>query len=359
MKPIGIGILGCGNISGVYLENLTNLFDNTAVKVVYDLCMERSRLQAEKYHIPCAASLKEFLQNDEVEIVVNLTPASVHASLTRECLQHDKHVYSEKPLGLHAQEAQELCDLAMRRGLLLCAAPDTFLGAGYQTARELVDSGAIGRITSAGAFALYSGPESWHPDPREFFREGGGPMFGRGPYHLTALISLLGPADGVFGMNGRAHLTRTITSHPLYCQEMKVEIPTHVCGLIHFQNGCICTIIESYDAHQTTLPHMEIQGTEGTLLLPDPNNFGGEIHICRKGEKEFHPAALTYPYFQNCRGLGVSDMADCMRTGAIPRTQAQLAAHVVEIMEMLHVSWHEKRYIPLRTTCTQPPPRSR
>ena len=347
MRSAGIGILGCGNISDIYLKNISSMFDNIHVSGVYDMNSERATAQAEKYHVQQYSSMEEMLSDREAEIILDITPPLAHYSTVLQCLQAGKHVYVEKPIALTYREAEALRAEAAQRKLLLCAAPDTFMGAAYQTAKDIIDSGEVGKIVSAATFDLCAGHEIWHPSPAFFYKSGAGPMFDRGPYNLTALISLIGPADGVFGMTSKAFEQRTITSQPLCGQVIDVEVPTHVAGLIHFKNGCVCTIIESFDAQQTILPHMELQGTGGTMILPDPNTFGGEIQICYRRKEGFKSIPLTHGYAENSRGLGVSDMANYLRNGGIPKTDSAMAAHVTEIMEALHISWEKKEYITL------------
>lgn len=347
MKSIGIGVLGCGNISDIYLKNISDMFDNIHVVGVYDMNHARAAAQAAKYQVRQYGSLQDMLSDPKAEIVLDITPPLAHYESVLQCLQAGKHVYVEKPVALTFRDADNLLQEAQKSGLLLCAAPDTFLGAGYQTAKDIIDSGEVGQIVSAATFDLCAGHEIWHPAPEFFYKPGAGPMFDRGPYNLTALISLIGPADGVFGMTGKAFEKRTITSQPLAGQVIDVEVPTHVAGLIHFRNGCICTIIESFDAQQTVLPNMELQGTKGTMVLPDPNTFGGNIRICYRRKEGFKDIPLTHGYAENSRGLGLSDMANCLCHGGRPKTDAAMAAHVTEIMEALHISWEKREYIPL------------
>lgn len=347
MMGTGVGILGCGNISDIYLKNISYMFDNLHVAGVFDMNAERAAVQAEKYQVRQYTSIQEMLADQEAEIILNITPPLAHYDTTLQCILAGKHVYVEKPIALTYKDASALRHEAAQRGLLLCAAPDTFMGAAYQTAKDIIESGEVGEIVSAATFDLCAGHENWHPAPAFFYKPGAGPMFDRGPYNLTALVSLIGPADGVFGMTSRAFEKRIITSKPLFGQEIAVEIPTHVAGLIHFRNGCVCTIIESFDAQQTVLPHMELQGTKGTMLLPDPNLFGGEIQICYRRKEGFKDIPLTHGYAENSRGLGLSDMAHCILHGGTPKTESAMAAHVTEIMEALHTSWNTREYIPL------------
>ena len=354
MKTIGVGVLGCGNISDIYLTNLTTVFPYAHVEAVCDLDGAKAKAQAEKYGIKKILTLDEMLADPEIQIVLNLTTPKAHYATTKKCLEAGKNVHSEKPLALNYRDAAELCELAEAKGLLLGCAPDTFYGASWQTARELMDNGAIGKVVSGEAFFVGCGPEDWHPNPFFYYEKGGGPVFDMAAYNLHNLFNLLGPADGLFGMHTKGREERLITSQPHSGTMMQVEIPTHVCGLIHFENGAVINLMESFDVMGSVLPKIEIHGTEGSLLLPDPNFFGGEVLFCKKGSQEWQSIPVTRPYDGNGRGAGVSDMAKCLLEGGIPRSNGRMAAHAVEIMETLHTSWDEKRYIELSSRCQRP-----
>ena len=356
MKTIGIGVLGCGNISDIYLSNLTSFFPYVTVEAVCDLDESKARAQAEKYGIGKVLSLEEMLADESIRIVLNLTTPKSHYPLTKRCLEAGKNVHTEKPLALNYRDAAELCSIAEEKGLLLGCAPDTFFGASWQTAREVIDRGDIGRVISGEAFFLNSGAEDWHPSPAFYYEKGGGPVFDMGPYNLHNLFNLLGPADGLFGMHTKGREERLITSQPLCGTKIPVEVPTHVSGLIHFASGAVISIIESFDAVMTSLPHIELHGTEGSLLLPDPNYFGGDVLLCKKGDTQWKPVSISHPYGSNQRGAGVCDMAKCLLFGGTPRASGRMAAHAVEVMESLHLSWDEKRFVSLQSTFTQPAP---
>lgn len=354
MKMIGVGVLGCGNISDIYLRNLTTFFPYVHVEAVCDLDEDKARAQARKYGVEKVLTLEEMLSDDSIRIILNLTTPKSHYALTKRCLEAGKNVHSEKPLALCYRDAAELCLLAETNGLLLGCAPDTFFGASWQTAREIIDRGGIGQVISGEAFFLNSGAENWHPSPAFYYEKGGGPVFDMGPYNLHNLFNLLGPADGLFGMHTKGQDERLITSQPLCGTRVPVEVPTHVSGLIHFACGAVISMIESFDAVRTSLPHIELHGTEGSMLLPDPNFFGGDVLLCRKGEHDWTPIANDHPYDSNQRGAGVSDMAKCLLYGGTPRASGRMAAHAVEIMEGFHTSWDEKRYVLLTSTFRQP-----
>ena len=229
--------------------------------------------------VPQACSVDELLSDPRIQIVVNLTPPAVHAGVAMAVLLAGKSVYNEKPLALTCEDAHKMIEMATSGGLRIGCAPDTILGAGLQTCRKLIDDGAIGLPIAATAFMLCHGHESWHPDPEFYYQVGGGPMFDMGPYYLTALVSLLGPVSRVSGSDRASFSERVIGSSPKKGQKIKVEVPTHVTGLLDFANGAMGTIITSFDVWSHTLPHLEIYGSEGTLSLPDPNTFGGPVRL--------------------------------------------------------------------------------
>jgi predicted dehydrogenase len=256
-----IGIIGCGKISGIYLEAGKH-FNNLEVVACADIDMARAKSQAEHYHIAKACSVEELLADPTISIVVNLTIPKVHASVGVASIKAGKSVYSEKPLAVTRAEAKELLELAKARGLRVGCAPDTFLGGGLQTCRKLIDEGAIGEPVAVSAAMLSHGHETWHPDPEFYYQPGGGPMFDMGPYYLTALISLLGPIKRVAGSTRITFPERLITSQPKHGQKITVNTPTHIAGTMDFASGVIGTIVTSFDIWGSNVPLMEIYGTE-------------------------------------------------------------------------------------------------
>lgn len=356
MRKVKIGIIGCGNISGIYLENLTRTFANTEVFAVSDFSEERMAAAAEQYGIPNQWTAEQILSSEEIELVVNLTTPGEHYRICRLALESGKNVYVEKPLSLSPEEGRSLVELARAKGLLLGGAPDTFLGAGLQTCRKLIDDGYIGQPIAATAFMLGHGHESWHPNPAFYYQAGGGPMFDMGPYYLTALVSLLGPVQTVAGMTAKSFEQRTITSQPHFGEKIDVEVPTHIAGTLRFRSGAIATMITSFDVWSSSLPPIEIYGTQGTLRVPDPNTFGGPISLRPAGASEFSEIPLVHQYAENSRGIGVSDMADCIVNGGVPRANGELAHHVLEIMHAFHSSSDTGAYADLESSCEQPRP---
>jgi predicted dehydrogenase len=316
--------------------------------------MEAAQAMAEQYGVPRVLSVEALLADPSIEIVLNLTIPQAHGEIGLAALAAGKSVYNEKPLALTRDEGRQMLALAAEKGLRVGGAPDTFLGGGLQTCRELIDAGAIGAPVAATAFMMSRGHEHWHPNPVFYYQKGGGPMFDMGPYYLTALVSLLGPVQRVSGATRITRSQRTITSQPRYGEVINVEVPTHVAGLLDFAAGPIGVIITTFDVQASTLPWIEIYGTAGTLAAPDPNTFGGPVRLRLAGDSEWKEVPVTRPYTENSRGLGLADMAEGIRTGRAHRASGELAYHVLDIMHAIHDASAESRHVLLESTCARP-----
>jgi len=354
-KKAKVGLIGCGNICSIYFKN-GQVFENFEIVACADLIPERAKAKAEEFQIPKACTVKELLADPEIEIVLNLTIPKAHFEISMAALEAGKNVHSEKPLSVARADGRRLVQAAKAKGLRIGCAPDTFLGGGLQTCRKLIDDGWIGEPVAATAFMTGHGPENWHPDPEFVYQAGGGPMFDMGPYYLTALATLIGPVKRVTGSARITFAERLITSKPKYGTVMKVEVPTHIAGVMDFANGAVGTIITSFDVWAANLPRIEIYGTEGSLAVPDPNTFGGPIRIRRAGAKEWSDVPLTHGYAENSRGIGVSDMANALRSGRPHRASGDLAFHVLDIMHAFHDASREGRHIELKTAFERPAP---
>jgi len=352
-NPMCLAVVGCGNISDIYFQNLTR---SRAVKVIAcaDLDLARAESTARKYGLPKFGSLEDVLRDPEVELILNLTTPDAHASVALAALEAGKHVYNEKPLALTLEDARQMLELARVKGLRVGAAPDTFLGGGLQTCRDLIDSGAIGVPMAATAFMAIPGHEGWHPNPAFYYQPGVGPMFDMGPYYLTALINLLGPVRSVAGRARISFAERTITSAARYGEKIVVNTPTHVSGLLDFAQGTQGTLITSFDVQAAHLPHLEIYGSEGSLSLPDPNTFGGPIQLFRRGEPTWQDVPMAHGYTENSRGLGVADMALSIREGRPHRASGELALHVLEVMHGVLESSTQERHIRIQSRPERP-----
>ena len=350
-----IGIIGCGNISGIYLK-AGEKFDILEIAACADLDMERAKAKAIEFNVPKSCTVEEMLKEPKIKIVVNLTTPHAHAKVAMAALNAGKCVYNEKPLAVSRKDGKRLLKKAKAKGLLVGCAPDTFLGAGIQTCCKLIDDGLIGKPIGAAAFMMCHGHESWHPDPEFYYKPGGGPMFDMGPYYLTALIALMGPAFRVTGSTKTTFPERTITSQPKDGTKIKVETPTHIAGVLDFASGAIGTIITSFDVWYSKLPSIEIYGTEGSLSVPDPNGFGGPVRMRRAGASEWNEIPLTHGYAENSRGIGVADMAYALRGGRPHRANGEMAYHVLDIMHAFHDASRKGRHVKLASTCKRPAP---
>jgi len=380
MRKVKVGIIGCGVICQTYLRNLTQIFEMIEVVAVADMFIEKAKQVAEQFNIPKAYSVDELLADKEVEIVVNLTIPVAHKEINMKALNAGKHVYCEKPLALNLEDAKETIDLANEKGLLLGCAPDTFLGAGLQTCRKIIEEGWIGTPIGATANLVSRGHETWHPAPEFYYKKGAGPMLDMGPYYITALVSLLGPIDKVSCFAKKTFDKRIITSQPLRGKEIEVDVLTHYAGLLEFKNGVIANINVSFDVWLSNLPCIEIFGTEGTLVVPDPNMFGGPVKLLRgnsmvdsiegldvgEAVEKIHSEAM-FDFFKemplaynktedNMRGLGLLDMAYSIVEDREHRTNPELVYHVMEALSSFDISAKEGTTYKMTTTCEQPKP---
>jgi predicted dehydrogenase len=274
MERVGIGIIGCGNISEAYLKAAAT-FPLLDVRGVADLRPEAARARADAFDLT-AMTVEALLADPSIDIVVNLTVPAAHVEVGLRAIEAGKHVHSEKPLGLGTKEARTLLDRAADRGLRVGCAPDTFLGGAHQTCRKLVDEGAIGRPVAATAFFMCPGHERWHPNPAFFYAAGGGPMFDMGPYYITDLVNLLGHVEQVAGMTARWRDRREITSQPLAGQTIQVEVATHVAGTLRFVSGAVATIAMSLTCPSTGTLRLNSTGRRRRFSYPTRTGSGAQ-----------------------------------------------------------------------------------
>ena len=377
---IKIAMIGVGDISGIYLKNLTELFKEVELIGLCDLIPQRAEnglsfiKQQQQKGIACVtpriySNMFEAFNDPDVNVVLNLTRPCEHFEVSKNALEHGKHVYTEKPLAVDMNEARELAAIAAKNNLFIGGAPDTFMGAGIQTARKLIDCGIIGDIVGADCAMLCRGHETWHPDPGFYYKRGGGPMLDMGPYYVTALCSLLGEAKNVIGRVKKSFDSRTITSHKHFGEKITVDVDTHLTGSIEFSSGAIATVVTTFDAHYTSQARFEVYGTDGTLIIPDPNTFGGPVLLFRcedmqlqhsvdpalvKPEdispyRHYRQIPLMFGYRDNSRGLGLADMCKAIETGRDYRASLSLQMHVLEILTSFSKSCADKKYFDLTT----------
>jgi predicted dehydrogenase len=347
---LGVGIIGCGTISGIYMQNMSR-FPRLKLVACTDLREEAARSAAAKYGIS-ARGIDGLLASSDIDVVVNLTVPAAHFAVSRAALNAGKHVFSEKPLCVEPEHGRTLVAEAEGRRLKLGCAPDTFLGAAGRLARELIDSGKIGRVLSGTCFLLSHGMEHWHPDPEFFFKPGGGPILDMAPYYLAALVNLIGPVASVQARTSTAFAERIVTADgPCKGHAIKVETPTTAMALVRFASGADIVFAMSWDVWKHGHSPIELYGTEGSLRVPDPNFFGGVVEYTERGgdwisvdssgrpfgrpnwRSPAWPASI--PDRANYRCLGVAELASAISHGAPHRSSGALASHVLDTMHAI------------------------
>lgn len=353
MESIKVGIIGCGNIAPAYIKGCRgfSILDLTACA---DVDMTKAAALADQYGLQ-ACSVEELLADPTINIVINLTIPAVHAEISLRIIRAGKHVHSEKPLAIHRSDGGKILEAAKSAGVRVGCAPDTFLGGGLQTCRRIIDEGWIGTPVAATAFMMSHGPESWHPNPEFFYKPGGGPLLDMGPYYLTALIHLLGSIRRVTAVTRVSFPTRTATSKERSGEQISVEVPTHVAGVLDFSAGPVATLITSFDVWQHNLPRIEIYGSEGSLLVPDPNTFRGPVQVWLAKEKQWREVPLMYSDNVG-RGIGVADLAYSVISGRANRASGEVAYHVLDAMLALEEASNSGQHIELTSQCPQPVP---
>jgi predicted dehydrogenase len=349
--PVGVGLIGAGTISPEYVRNLA-AFPVTRVVAIGDLVPDVARARAEEFGVPLWGDPAAVLAAADVELIVNLTIPAAHAEVGRAAIAAGKHHWNEKPLAASLSDARELVELGSSAGLRIGVAPDTFLGPALQTARRLIEAGEIGEPLTALALMQSPGPDAWHPNPAFLFQEGAGPLFDIGPYYLTALVQLFGSIERVAATGSVARSTRTIGAGPNAGRTFPVTAPTYVAALVGFAGGRSAELVLSFDSPQPRIL-LEVTGTEATLILPDPNTFGGEIRIRRLGASDPETIATIKPAFG--RGIGVLDLARSVRAGDRPRADGLLGLHVLEAMTAVRTSIDSGRFEPVESRVAPSP----
>jgi predicted dehydrogenase len=366
LRPLAVGILGCGHVSDQYLRGCS-LFEGLRLEACADLEVERARRKADSYGIPKAYTPGELLADPEVELVVNLTPPLEHARASTEAIRSGKHVWSEKPLAATLDDGRRVLAAARECDVRVGCAPDTFLGGGLQAAARLVGEGCIGEPVAAVAFVSEHGYEHFHPAVDAFYGPGSGPALDLGPYYVTTLVAMLGPVKRVGGVARATFPERTIPTGPRRGERIAVHVPTHVSGVLEFESGVPANVLMSWDIWSTHLPYIEVYGSDGSVSLPNPDEYDGLPRLRAAGPEELRqppppPGSLPWETVPSAygahveRGIGVADMAHAIRAGRPHRASAELAYHVLEVLSALLVSSREGRHVEIESRCRRPAP---
>jgi predicted dehydrogenase len=350
--PVGVGIIGAGVISKEYLDNLTS-FPDVQVVAIGDLFEEAAAARAAEYGVPVHGGVEAVLGNPDVEIVINLTIPAAHVEVATRAVNAGKHVWSEKPFSLDRESGLGLLKTADAAGVRLGCAPDTFLGAGLQTARRMIERGDIGAPLTALTLMQSPGPESWHPNPAFLFQDGAGPLFDIGPYYLTTLVQTFGSIRRVAAFGSKSKETRVIGSGPKAGEKFAVTVPTHVSSILEFEGGESAQSIFSFDSPFKRAGFVEITGTEATIAFPDPNRFDGDVRICATGSDDW----TTVPSIGSTagRGAGVLEMARALREGRPHRAQGELAFHVLDTMASIAESIDARAFVDVASSAAPVP----
>jgi predicted dehydrogenase len=336
MNRVKVAVIGCGNISAVYLK-AAKTFPILDIVALSDLNLAAAEARSAEFGIP-ARPVDAVLADPAIEVILNLTVPKAHVEVGLKAIAAGKHVHSEKPLGVTLVEARTLVDAAAAKSLRLGSAPDTFLGGSHQTARQCVDDGLIGRPVGGTAFFMCPGHERWHPNPGFYYLAGGGPMLDMGPYYITDLVNLLGPVASVSGVATRTRDERVVTSEPLQGTRVPVEVATHVTGSLLFESGAAVSMTMSFDVARHRHAPIELYGEKGSLIVPDPNYFGGKVEVATASE-DWREIPVERAYADgNYRILGLADMAQAIARGRPHRASGALAFHVLEVMEAFQTS---------------------
>lgn len=362
-KKLGIGVIGCGNISAAYMR-LAPLFKGIEMRACADISMPAAQGRAKEFGLR-AESVDGLLGSKDIDIVVNLTIPATHYDVSRQVLDAGKHVYSEKPFVLSVREGLDLAKRAAKKNLRVGSAPDTFLGGAHQLARHMIDSGKLGDITSGTCHVMGPGMEMWHPNPDFFFKPGGGPVLDLGPYYISNLIQLIGPVARVSALTSIPAKQRTITSRPRHGEKIDVETPTTIHALLEFVSGAVITLSASWDVWSHGHAPIELYGQQGSLFVPDPNFFGGEVRATKLGKPMAKLPAWVHPFsvpnqessrgpVANYRTAGLADMAQAIQAGRPHRCSQEAALHAIDVMTAILKSGETGKFVGMQTTCERP-----
>lgn len=350
-EPMGIGIVGCGVIADAYARALAEP-QQVTVRGYSDLEPARAQTLAEKYGGRVYADLEEMLADEAIELVVNLTIHQAHYEVTRRCLQAGRHVYSEKPLALTAEEAIALTALARQQGVRLASAPSNHLGEAQQTAWKLIREGRLGTVRLAYAEVDWGRIETWHPAPQPFYEVG--PLFDVGVYPLTLLTTIFGPASRVTAYE-TVLLPERVTKKG---QPYRLQTPDFHVVLVEFASGPLARLTANfYVSQRTQAAGIAFHGDEASLALSHWFMPDAGVAIA-PWEQAYEPESLVQeaPPGGFRWERGVLDLVQAIRDDRPARVSGEQAAHVVEILCAARESAERGGAVPTITSFAPPEP---
>jgi predicted dehydrogenase len=362
-RTLALGIVGCGNISTTYFS-LGPLFRGIEIKACADLVPAAAEAKAKQYGVR-AETVEGLLAADDIDIVVNLTIPAAHYTVSQRALDAGKHVYSEKPFVLAVKDGLDLKERADQKGLRIGSAPDTFLGGAHQLGRDLIDTGKVGKITGGTCSVMSHGMEHWHPNPDFFFQPGAGPILDVGPYYVTNLIQLIGPVKRVMALGATPRAYRTIANGPRHGEQVPVGTPTTIQAAMEFHNGAVVTLAASWDVWSHGHAPMELYGEDGTVFLPDPNFFGGDVRFTQGSTPVSELPTWEHPFgisnqkrptgpVANYRAAGLADMALAILDGRPHRCSLEISLHTIDVLTGILTSCEIGGVVAMQTRCERP-----
>jgi predicted dehydrogenase len=370
-KVFNVGLVGCGHISETYFR-AEEYFNNIKIIKCADINNNAADKCAKEHGIK-STNLDDIFKDDDIEIILNLTIPKAHFEISEKALLSGKHSYSEKPMCINFEDGKKLLALSKKNNLYLGSAPDTVLGAGIQKSKELIESGLTGKINLGNAIFAYPGVQSYHPSPEPWFTDSeGGPVVDMGPYYITALVTLLGPVKSVTSKAKKVFLEREIGIGPRKGKKFTVECDTTYVSTLEFENNSLIQMTLSFDVKDHKRNHIELYGDKGSIVVPDPNMFGGSVFTCLElgGEWTEHKTqnlelgkiniknqssrANESPTNANYRGAGLSEMAYSIENKSKHMCNGELSLHVLDIIQSIMRSAKSKKTEMLTTKCIIP-----
>ena len=365
-----IGLIGCGNIAETYFKS-QEYFNNINFVACADINQFSADECAKKNNIS-SMSVEDLLSHEEVDVILNLTIPQAHFEVSEKALKAGKHVYSEKPMAIKLSDAKQIIEIANQKNLYFGNAPDTFLGGGGQLSRKLIDEGNIGEVLTGNFIFAFSGVQTFHPNPESWFKDGGGPVIDMGPYFFTTLVNLLGPAKNVRARGTKFADTRVIETGPKINNKFSVDIPTTYMLDLEFESGSIIQGFLSFDVQNHGRNHVELYGSKGSIIVPDPNMFGGPVLISKELGSDWNNFSVENmllgktnivnhsgrsneaPKQSNYRGIGLSEMIHAIENSKPHRCSGELSFHVLDIINTTIDAAKNNKEIEINSSCTKP-----
>jgi len=356
MKKFNVGIIGCGAISGNYIKYSKEVYyDYFEIVALGDIDVEKAKEKAEEFEINRYGTPDIVYDADDIDLVINLTVPNAHEEVTVKCLESGKHVYTEKPLATSREGMLHIMEVAKKTGKRVGCAPDSFMSAPAQTAKKALEEDWIGAPIGVNAICAMRGNEYWRPDADFFYQKGAGPMMDMAPYYLNMMVTMLGGIESVMNMAKITWDERTIKVPPRRGEKIKVEVPTYVSTALKFESGVIATFVNSFDIWATKQPYIEIYGEKGTLVIPDPNRYKGDVLVKRFNDSEWRVLPQFVEYAAYGRGIGIVDMIRNIETGTPHKASLELAYHTTDVIIAMDEAAEAHRELKVNSTASKVP----